>query len=72
MKNLKIEKKIGSVKAARYNLLVDALEDMQELEDWEMRLEKLKVPYTVAYRNLKNKTYYYIFCDTRLFYSERR
>lgn len=49
MTNYQLDKQIGNVKIAPYNLFVDNL-NVQEVEDWEYRLERLGEPYTVAFK----------------------
>lgn len=61
MKGYTVETKTGDVKMVRANILVENVDDMQELENWEARLEQLGQPYLVAYKRVGNKVRYTIF-----------
>lgn len=61
-----VEKTFGDpVTLSSFNLFIEDIEDMQELEYWEDRLEKLGQSFTIAYKTLKSgKILYSIFCNT--------
>jgi len=61
-----IEKKTGDVSLNRFNLFVSNITDMEALEYWEKRLDKLKQPYVVVFnKNTAGKIVYSIFSNTR-------
>ena len=65
MNGYTIEKKTGDVSLTQFNLFVHDIDDMEELEYWEDRLDYLKQAYTVAFRKIKGKILYSIFTNTR-------
>ena len=60
-----IEKKTGKVSMNSFTLFVKNIDDMEELEFWENRLDYLKQPYIIAYRKIKGRIFYSIFTNTR-------
>lgn len=69
MKKFIVEKQVGNVSCIKYNLLVQDIDDMQVLEDWEDRLESFGEDYTIVYKEKKGKILYSIFCNTRTMHS---
>lgn len=61
MKGFTIEKGSGVALTAA-NCLVKDILDMNEIEFWEDRLDKLEQPYVTAFRTRKGYVYYSIFC----------
>jgi len=60
----KLEYQVGHVEITENNLLVEDIDDMIVLEEWETRLSlQLQQPYAVAYRKKAGKIYYSIFTD---------
>jgi hypothetical protein len=49
VKEYQLEKRIGKVKITPYNLFVDSI-DIQDVEYWEERFEKMGEPYTIAFK----------------------
>lgn len=58
-----IEKMVGKVKISKETLLVHNVTDMDDLEFWEDRLDKLKESYAVTYRIVKSKIVYNVYCS---------
>ena len=48
-------------KITKSNPLVGPTENMEDVEYWEDRLLKLDVPFVIAYRQLSNKVFYFIY-----------
>lgn len=49
MNDYKLERQTGKIKLSAHNLIVEGL-GIQELEDWELHLDKIKEPYAVAFK----------------------
>lgn len=61
-----IEKKVGDIKINSFNLFVENILDMELLEYYEDRLERLEEPYAITYRSRGDgKIVYSIYCNTR-------
>lgn len=61
-----VERTFGKpINLTAFNLFIEDIDDMQELEYWEERLEKMEQDFTVAYKTIKSgKVLYSIFCNT--------
>ena len=46
------------------NLFMNEITDMEDLEYWESRLDRLGQPYVVAFKKSKGKIVYAIFTNT--------
>lgn len=61
-----IEKQLGNIPPKSIYMFLEDINDMQELEFWESRLEKLQQDHTIAYRSLDDGTIVYsIFVRTK-------
>lgn len=58
-----IEKLVGNIKLTQYNLFLSNVEDMDELEYWEDRLDKFKEPYAITYCLKDGKISYNLYCN---------
>lgn len=58
-----LEYKLGAIDLSPSKLLIEDVEDMEELEYWEDRLQTLEEPFAVAYRKLDGKIKYSIFSN---------
>ncbi len=65
MKGLTVEVAKGDVDLVPSNLLIKDLDDMEILEYWEERLDLLKQPYVIAYKEVKGRVLYYIFTNLK-------
>lgn len=65
MRGLIIEKNPAKIELKDCNLLVADLADMQQLEDWEQRLDEAGQAYATAFRTVKNRIVYSIFTGLR-------
>ena len=65
MKGLIVEKNPAKIKLNDSNLLVADIEDMQQLEDWEERLDKAGQIYATAFRMVAERVVYSIFTKVR-------
>lgn len=65
MKELRVEKKVGRVNLSPINLFMTNV-DMESLEYWEDRLEKLNEPHAIVYQeNSQGKIVYSIYCNIK-------
>lgn len=60
-----VEKMKGVVSIVPMNLFIADIDNMQELEDWEDRLELLGEPYAVTFKKKRGKIFYDIFVNTK-------
>jgi hypothetical protein len=60
-----VEKMRGVVSLVPMNLFMADIVDMQELEDWEERLEALGEDYAVTFKKKRGKIFYDIFVNTK-------
>lgn len=58
-----IEKITGKIIISSYNLFIEDIEDMSELEYWENRLDYLNEPYAITFRLKNDKIYYNLYCN---------
>ena len=60
-----IEKTTGKVKLNSFTLFIEDSDDMEEVEYWEDRLDKLEQSYVLAYRMVDGKAVYSFFVNTK-------
>lgn len=60
-----IEKATGDVKLNNFTVFIKDTDDMQAVEFWEERLEKLGQPYAIAFREREGRVYYSLFTNTK-------
>lgn len=65
MSDFKIEYSTGEVALQTANLLIKDVVDMETIEYWEERLQRLNQAYVVAYRKFEGKIAYSIFTNLR-------
>ncbi len=58
-----IEKVKGNIKFNQYTLFLSDVQDMNELEYWEERLEKLEEPYAIMFYLKKGRIRYNLYCN---------
>ncbi len=65
MIGLIVEKNPEKIELKDCNLLVEDIDDMQQLEDWEERLNDAGQAYATAFRTVKKKIVYSIYTRVR-------
>lgn len=60
-----IEKIQGDIKICKDNLFMSNITDMEELEFWEERLDRLEEEYAITFCLKKGKTEYNLYCNTK-------
>lgn len=60
-----IEKLKGKIKICKDNLFMSDIADMEELDFWEERLERLEEEFAITFYLKKGKVKYNLYCNTK-------
>jgi hypothetical protein len=60
-----IEKIRGDIRICKDNLFLGSVTDMDELDFWEERLERLEEPHAITFYLKKGKVEYNLYCNSK-------